>query len=234
MSQILALYTRFCAEFPKRTVNFINVSGVLLILATISRPIIADDQHLQHGNRTCIPAAAEPLLNSSGCYPLINFTWLFCQNHGVSLSDYIYKTPLKQSRSIEYVNNLHNQYLSLGVSKISRFFNVDTSAVIKCWHAYVPCMCRIHFPLCEGTESKYKKQKLCRETWLSVTRICGKITDFVAKVSEIKNLTAMSKQFIFGELQPYRNAGDSPECWYRDFENSTVATLAPEWTTNAV
>ena len=46
--------------------------------------------------RTCIPAEAEPTLNSSGCYPLVNFTRPFCQSNGITLSDYVYKTPHKQ------------------------------------------------------------------------------------------------------------------------------------------
>ncbi|XP_028397379.1 uncharacterized protein LOC114521160 [Dendronephthya gigantea] len=119
------------AEFLTKVVNFINFIGVLLILATISRQNIADEHHLHDSNRTCIPAEAEPMLNSSGCYPLVNFTRPFCQNHGVTLSDYIYKTPDQQSYSNNEYNRVYDRYVKLGAPKISRFFNLDNDTVIN-------------------------------------------------------------------------------------------------------
>ncbi|XP_028399006.1 uncharacterized protein LOC114522508 isoform X2 [Dendronephthya gigantea] len=233
MSQLLELCTRLCAKFPKRIVNSMNVSCILLILATISRPIIADDQHIQHGNRTCIPAEAEPLLNSSGCYPLVNFTRPFCQNHGVTLSDYIYQTPDEQSYRNNEGNGLYDRVVKLGIPKVSRFFNVDNDTLIKCLHAYVPFACHYFFPNCDGTQSEYKKQKICQRTCLNIIRICGKIWDFYAKFIIRYNPQPEWKKLVYCKLQPYRNAGDSPECWYADLEDSAVAIEAPEWTTKA-
>jgi hypothetical protein len=43
--------------------------------------------------RTCIPAEAEPTLNSSSCYPLVNFTRPFCQNHGITLPNTYLRRP---------------------------------------------------------------------------------------------------------------------------------------------
>ena len=42
-----------------------------------------------------------------------------------------------------------------------------------------------------------------------------------AKVYIHANPEPESKKFIHRELQPYRNAGDSPKCWYSDLENFT-------------
>ena len=36
----------------------------------------------------------------------------------------------------------------------------------------------------------------------------------------IRNLDPESKKLVHCELQPFRNAGDSPECWYSDFKES--------------
>ena len=55
---------------------------------------------MSFNSRTCIPAKAEPILNSSGCYPLVNFTRPLCQNHGVTLSGLIYRKPKNNGGSM--------------------------------------------------------------------------------------------------------------------------------------
>ena len=171
--------------------------------------------------RTCISAEAEPILNSSGCYPLVNFTRPFCENHGVTLSDYIYKTPHKQSYHNDEINKAYDQLVRIGVRKINRMLHLDNETAIKCAHAFVPFICHVYFPSCEGTGNEYKEQKICRETCLDLIRICGwKIWDFVVKAFEIRYSDPESKKLVHCKLQPYRNAGDSPECWYSDLEDS--------------
>ena len=171
--------------------------------------------------RTCIPAEAEPLLNSSGCYPLVNFTRPLCQNHGVTLSDYIHKTSDRQSFNNDEVNKGFDQLLRLGLPKIGRFLNADNGTVMKCAHASVPYICHVHLPSCEGTKSEYKEQKICRETCLNLIRICGrKIWDLVVKIITHNNPEDPKiEKSVRCKIQPYRNAGDSPECWYSDLED---------------
>ena len=171
-------------------------------------------------SRTCIPAEAEPILNSSGCYPLVNFTRPFCQNHGVTLPNRIFRTPYEQRLYNNHGNNEFDGIFRLGIPKISRYLKVDNDTLIKCLNALVPIACHYKFPSCEGTKSQYKKQNTCRETCLKVFHICGKLSNIVAKVYGIQNRDSESKKFIHCEI-PRRNAGDSPECWYYDPENST-------------
>ena len=175
---------------------------------------------LSFHSRSCIPAEAEPLLNSSGCYPLVNFTRPFCKNHGFALSDFIYRTPSDQNWSNDHANKLYDQAVRLGLPKISRFLKVDNDTLIKCANAFVPSMCHINFPSCEGTKSQYKEQKICRESCLKVFRSCGKISYIFKKYYVIGNTDPESKKLVNCEL-PHRNAGDSPECWYHDPESST-------------
>ncbi|XP_028414636.1 plasminogen-like [Dendronephthya gigantea] len=160
----------------------------------------------------------------------MNFTRPFCQNHGVILSDYIYETPYKQRWYNDYLNREYDRYVRLGVPKMSRFFKVDNDMVIKCVHASVPLLCHYHFPSCEATRAVYKEQTICRETCLNLIRICGEIWDYFAKAYTHKHPDQQSKKRVLCELQPYRNAGESPECWYSDLENSTVAIPSPQRT----
>ena len=171
--------------------------------------------------RSCIPAEAEPLLNSSGCYPLVNFTRPFCQNHGVTLPDRIFRTPHQQRLYNNHGNNEFDPIFRLGIPKISRYLKVDNDTLIKCLNAAVPIVCHYKFPSCEGTKNQYKQQKTCRETCLKILRICGKMYHTLAKLYVIKNPSPESKKFVHCKLQPQRNAGDSPECWYYDPESST-------------
>ena len=165
-------------------------------------------------SRTCIPAEAEPILNSSGCYPLVNFTRPFCQSHGITLPDYIYKTPHKQSYHNHEDNSAYDQLVRLGEPKTNRIFYVNNDTVIKCAYASVSFICHATFRRCDGTESEYKQQKICRETCLNLIRVCGwKIWDFVVRYTTKNHPEPEAEKFIRCEIQPYRNAGDSPECW---------------------
>ena len=178
---------------------------------------------MSFNSRTCIPAEAEPLLNSSGCYPLVNFTRPFCKNHGITLSDFIYKTPHEQNTLNNNYNKEYDRLMSrLGISKVNRFFfHADNDTLIKCVNAAMPILCHRNFPSCEGTKSQYTERKSCRESCLNIFRFCGKISRLFAKIYVIINPGLKSKKFIYCTELPYRNAGDSPECWYNDPKIST-------------
>ena len=138
------------------------------------------------------------------------------------MSDYIYKTSVKQGYRNDDSNKLYDQLVRLGVRKINRIFHVDNETAMKCVYAFVPIMCHVYFPSCEGTKSEYKEQKICRETCLDLIRICGwKIWNFVVKLFINFNPDPERENFIRCKIQPFRNAGDSPECWYSDLEDST-------------
>ena len=133
----------------------------------------------------------------------------------------MYKTPGGQRFRNEGINRTYDAIFRLGVPKMSKIFKVDNDTVIKCAHAGVPFACQYHFPSCDGTQSEYKERKICRETCLNFIHICGRIWDVIAKLFVFKHPDPESKKLLHCELQPYRNAGDSPECWYSDFKEST-------------
>ncbi|CAB4007052.1 Tyrosine- kinase transmembrane receptor ROR2, partial [Paramuricea clavata] len=213
-------------------VSFANCCGTVVILATIFSTNVAGKHYLQDRNRTCIPAEAEPPLNSSSCYPLVNFTRPFCQNHGITLPNYVYDTPYRQNNRNDEGNKDFDEIVKIGVSRISRFSQVDISNVRKCAQAAAKWFCRQYFPSCDRTQSVFKEQKICRESCLVLTRTCGKLWEMFVKYYTIQYPD--SKKLYQCELQPYRNAGDSPECWYLNgLANSTDTFPPPELTTNA-
>ena len=162
--------------------------------------------------RTCIPAEAEPTLNSSSCYPLVNFTRPFCQNRGITLPNYVYGTPYHQNKKNDIANSDFDRLGKLDESKISRFIKVDISTFRKCVQTYAIVYCRQYFPSCDRTQSVFKEQKTCRESYLELAHMCGKLWEMLVKAYTIEYPEA--KKLLLGELQPTRNAGDSPECWY--------------------
>ena len=162
--------------------------------------------------RTCIPAEAEPTLNSSSCYPLVNFTRPFCQNHGITLPNYVYQTPDYQNNRNDEANTDFDKLRKVGASKISRFFKVDISTIRKCLQDFTIVYCRHFFPSCDRTQSVFKEQKICRESYLELTHMCGKLWEIWERYYIIEY--PEEKKLLLGELQPTRNAGDSPECWY--------------------
>ena len=137
------------------------------------------------------------------------------------MPDYIYKTSAEQRYRNNDGNELYNQLVTLGVRKISRIFHVDNETAIKCAYAFVPALCHLYLPSCDGTKREYKAQKICRETCFNLIRICGwKIWDLVVKYATNNNPYLERESLIRCKILPYRNAGDSPECWYSDFKES--------------
>ena len=165
--------------------------------------------------RTCVPAEAEPFLNSSSCYPLVNFSRPFCQNHGVTLPSYVYSTPSEQT---DYNNRFYlnfKTYLNLGPSKASEYFRMDILSIKKCMKNVIILMCRFYFPSCDSTKNVFRKTKLCRESCLEFIDSCGpawKLFEKYIKARYPHNIEKNKQAHC--ELQPYRNSGDSPECWY--------------------
>ena len=176
-----------------------------------------------HANKTCIPAEAEPSLESSSCYPLVNFTRPFCQNLGITLPSYVYMTPHDQKSNNNEGNRAMNFIRKMGASRIRRFWNISIVTYRKCLPALSTYYCHACFPSCDRTRSVTVEQKVCREPCLEVIDICGKAYDVLFKF--LKTNSPKKKKEFRCELQPYRNAGDSPECYYYSLRtNSTGKT----------
>jgi hypothetical protein len=173
--------------------------------------------------RTCIPAEAEPILNSSSCYPLVNFSRPFCKNHGITLPNYVYKTPSYQNWKNDEGNKDYDGFLKLGASRISRLFKVDITTVRKCFQLVIIGFCHYVFPSCDRTQSVFKEQKICRESCLEFLHDCHKIGKIFVKYFIIRY---PEKAKLYScELQPYRNAGDSPECWYYNGPTNSTGNI---------
>ncbi|XP_028408139.1 uncharacterized protein LOC114530726 [Dendronephthya gigantea] len=201
-----------------------NCTTVLAVLAFLFT-IVAGDQRLLN-NRTCTPAEAEPTLNSSSCYPLVNLSRPFCQNHGITLAYYVYSTPANQIKRNKNLNSKYDVYKNIGAAGISLLIDVNITTVKKCMDALSVISCHYLFPSCDGTRSVFSRQYICRETCIEAKQICGKIWEMLGKKYSIKS--SKSKSHVRCELQPYRNAGDSPECWYDDLLNSTDSSTVPD------
>ena len=176
----------------------------------------------------CIPAEAAPTLSSSSCYPLVNFSRPFCQNHGITLPSYVYGTPEHQINRNSEINKDYDFYVMLGgASKVSHLLHEDINRVKKCIEIALIGYCRYSFPRCDETQSVFKRQKICRESCLKLTHICGKLWKLVITANKIR---PMGIEMNSCELQPYRNAGDSPECWYMNtIANSTGNIILGNW-----
>ena len=182
------------------------------------------NSHTPINYRTCTPAEAEPILKSSSCYPLVHFKRPFCQNHGIVLSNYVYNTPANQDRRNHDINSNYDRVMKMDVIQISSFFKVNVTTVKKCIKALSLLFCHFYFPRCDGTQSVYRRQYICRESCLELTHICGNIWKMLERYFLLQ-FPKMAK-LVNCELQPYRNAGDSPECWYyNEFSNSTGNVL---------
>ena len=158
----------------------------------------------------CIPAEAEPTLSSSSCYPLVNFSRPFCQNHGIILPSYVYTTPERQINRNNEINKDYDYYVMFGASKLSHFFKLDINRVKQCVEIVLIFYCRYHFPRCDQTQSVFKRQKICRESCLKLAHICGEIWKLFITTNKVR----FPRNNDSCEPKPYRNAGDSPECWY--------------------
>ena len=163
--------------------------------------------------RTCVPAEAEPFLNSSSCYPLVNFSRPFCQNHGVTLPSYVYATASEQTHGNEIAHM--DSILNLDPSKASEYFKMDIPFIKKCLKNVIILLCRMYFPSCDSTKNVFRGTKVCRESCLELTSSCGPLWKLFEKYIKARfpNDIERNKR-AHCELQPYRNAGDSPECWY--------------------
>ena len=169
---------------------------------------------------SCIPAEAEPLHNSSECYPLVNFTRPFCQNHGIDLPSYVYREPKEQIYRNYYANKYYDMGVEFDESKISKYYKMDVASIRQCRLAYVPMVCHYYFPACDRTRSVFRKKIICRETCLEFMALCDKILKDVAAYYTLRFKDPLHKKFVKCQLQPYRNAGDSPECWYYDIKEN--------------
>ena len=178
-------------------------------------------------DRTCIPAEAEPKLKGSLCEPLVKFTHPFCKDHGVALPSYVYWDETKygvshipeiagQKDRNHEANTDYDGYKKLKRSAfyhdLMHFYKINNATMEKCLPALITFFCRFYFPRCDRTKSLFKEQKICREMCLQISHICHKPLTIFLKFYPIENPDV--KKFVSCELQPYRNAGDSPECWY--------------------
>ena len=153
----------------------------------------------------------------------MNFTRPFCQNNGITLPSYVYRTPHDQILHNDEGNTDMAGLERFGASRLSQFFNVSVATFTQCLRAAIPIYCHINFPGCDRTQNVVVEQKLCRESCLEAIHICGKIYDFFFTYMKTHS-PEKKKKYNFG-LQPYRNAGDSPECYYYSLRtNSTGKT----------
>jgi hypothetical protein len=110
------------------------------------------------------------------------------------------------------INRDYDAGAEIGVSRISRLSNVAISSVRKCAQAVTIWYCHFYFPRCDRTQSVYKEQKMCHKSCLDLTHMCGKLLEMFIKYYTIEYTG--TKKLYRCELQPTRNAGDSPEWWY--------------------
>ncbi|XP_028416142.1 plasminogen-like, partial [Dendronephthya gigantea] len=113
----------------------------------------------------------------------------------------------------------------LGELKISLYSKISVTKVRICIPILNIYLCHLFFPSCDRTQSVYKEKAACRETRVNVYHLCDyvSIRETFKKYFSIRwsGATPERKKFILGDLQPVRNAGDSPECWYTEFRNTT-------------
>ena len=153
----------------------------------------------------------------------MNFTRPFCQNYGITLPSYVYRTPADQIWNNDLGNTNARSFEKVRASRVSRFLNISVATYGKCLRALFTYYCHRRFPSCDRTQNVVVEQKVCRESCLEMIHICGKIYDVLFKYSEIR--FPKRKKRYRCELQPYRNAGDSPECYYYSLcTNSTGKT----------
>ena len=135
---------------------------------------------------------------------------------------YLYMTPENQTLRNRDANIDYEKFVGLGFTVISSRLQIDIATLRRCDLIFKRAIvCHHLFPWCDRSQSVYKEQKVCRETCLNAMRICYKLWKPAEAIMVAKNPELRLKKLFRCELQPYRNAGDSPECWYDDFTNST-------------
>jgi hypothetical protein len=58
---------------------------------------------------------------------------------------------------------------------------VDVTTIRKCLEVFIIYLCHDFFPSCDRTQSIFMERKICRESCLKMTRICGKMYDVVSR-----------------------------------------------------
>ena len=135
------------------------------------------------------------------------------------MANNVYSTPANQIKKNEDLNSKYDVYVDIGAEGISLLIAVNVTTVKKCINAMSIISCHYLFPSCDSTRSVFKRQYICRETCLEAMQICGKIWEMLEEKYVMKSSKAKNR--LHCHSQPYRNAGDSPECWYGDLLNST-------------
>ena len=153
----------------------------------------------------------------------MNFTRPVCKNLGIRLPSYVYRTPKHQISKNKEGNKVYDSYVRLGLSQVSQVFGVNETTFERCWQLLVLFYCREHFPSCDRTESVVKEQMMCRESCLHFTHVCSKIYKKFLTYYTI-HFPEKKKKYEC-KLQPYRNAGDSPECWYFNQLNNLTGRI---------
>lgn len=161
-------------------------------------------------------------MNSNLCYPLVNFTRSFCERHGITLPKYLFLSPAQQNLQNDLANEDDEKIARLGITKISLYSHYDIATLKMCDRIYKLFRCHYFFTGCDRTQSVFRRQKICRKTCLEAKRKCPNIWTFVRDLLS-PHTFERAKKLFHCEQDPYtyRNAGDTPECWYEDFTNLT-------------
>ena len=167
--------------------------------------------------RTCIPAEPEPAIPSSSCCPLVNLSRPVCENQGVRLDKFVYQTPDYQIRKNDEGNKIIDILKNLGEKRASHYLGVDISTLRKCKKVLFQLYCHYSYPTCDRTLGVPRKQQICRETCLEALQTCS-VLSILARNVEIH--FPNHKKFSNCELQPPRNAGEAPECWYHKYSGT--------------
>lgn len=112
---------------------------------------------------------------------------------------------------------------------------VDAATAVKCWKIISLLACVNIYPGCDRTQSVFKAKRLCRETCVDCIRACPKVWKDLYKYQTIR--FPEKKKLFSCQLQPYRNAGASPECLYftKRFTNSSgIIQLAVDKLSRAI
>ena len=131
-------------------------------------------------------------------------------------------SPKNQSDANYYSNKDHDAFVRIGIRRVSHYFHLDTATVKWCYCRFLQLRCHYYFPSCDRTQSVYKKQKICRETCLKVRQSCYKPWKSIGIAVKLRHPNEEILNVFQCKLPSYRNAGDSPECWYDDLQTLHV------------
>ena len=114
-------------------------------------------------------------------------------------------------------NEEYDKIEKFGVDKASYYFKMNTTSVKKCMQNFGILFCRVYFPSCDRTLSVIKKKKICRKTCEElILTDCGHVIKILLSYYIIRfpERRDAAELYFHCKLQPKRNAGESPECWY--------------------